>query len=113
MGGRIATMVFVKHLITIAIAAGVLLSSHFAVAADEDPVKAVELRLEGACDANNKRLWLHNNHPSRAIIATLRWNLFGSKRIINDQFRVVAAGRLEIGCAAQADIVSAVFAPEA
>jgi len=108
-------MGFAKHLMTIAvsIAAGVLLSSPIVSAADEDPVKSVELKLEGACDTNNKRLWLHNNHPTRAIMATLRWNLFGSKRIITDQFRVVAAGRLEIGCAAQADVVVAAFIPDA
>jgi hypothetical protein len=110
-----ATMLLAKRILitVVSMTAVGLLSSVGALAADEDPVKSIELRLEGACDTNNKRLWLYNNHATKPIVATLRWNLFGSKRIINDSFRVVAAGRLEIGCAAQADIVSAVFAPEA
>ena len=80
-------------------------------AADEDAAKSVELRLEGQCDAKNSRLWLVNNHGSKPIIATLRWNLAGSKRVITEQFQVVPGGKLEIGCAAQADIVVAAFAP--
>jgi hypothetical protein len=76
-------------------------------AADDDSVKSVELRLEGACDANNSRLWLINNHPTKSIVATLRWSLANSKRVVTDQFQVVATAKLEIGCAAKADIVSA------
>jgi hypothetical protein len=81
-----------------------------ALAADEDPVKNLELKLEGECDKANSRLWVINNHASRTIIATLRWNLAGAKRIVTDQFQVLPAARLEIGCAAQADIVVARFA---
>ena len=79
------------------------------VHAEEDASKSVELRLEGVCDANNSKLWLINNHPTKSIVATLRWSLANSKRVINDQFQVVATGRLEIGCAAKADIVKAIF----
>lgn len=81
-----------------------------AYAADEDPLKSVELKLEGECDKANSRLWVINNHASRVIIATLRWNLAGAKRIVTDQFQVLPSARLEIGCAAQADIVVARFA---
>lgn len=80
-----------------------------AQAVEEDATKSVELRLEGECDPKNSRLWLLNNHPTRSIIATLRWNLAGSKRIITDQFQVTPGSRREIGCAAQADIVVAAF----
>jgi len=80
--------------------------------AEDDPVKSVELRLEGECDPINRRLWLVNNHATKTVIATLRWSLANSKRVASDQFQVGAAARLEIGCAAKADIVSAVFAPE-
>ena len=77
--------------------------------AEEDASKSVELRLEGACDANNSRLWLVNNHATKSVVATLRWSLANSKRVVNDQFQVLPAARLEIGCAAKADIVKAVF----
>jgi hypothetical protein len=80
--------------------------------AEDDSVKSIELRLEGECDANNSRLWLVNNHATKAIVASLRWSLANSKRVASDQFQVAASARLEIGCAAKADIVSAVYAPE-
>jgi hypothetical protein len=77
--------------------------------AEDDSNKSVELRLEGECDANNSRLWLLNNHASKSIVATLRWSLKNSKRVVNDQFQVAPGARLEIGCAANADIVAAVY----
>ncbi|HYM35721.1 MAG TPA: hypothetical protein VET48_10020 [Steroidobacteraceae bacterium] len=79
-------------------------------AADEDPVKSLTLTLEGACDAKNSRLFVESKHATKTIIATLRWNLAGSKRIATDQFQIGPGSRVEIGCAAQADIVSATFA---
>ena len=92
-----------------AVIAAILMSLTASVRAEEDASKSVELRLEGACDANNSRLWLVNNHTSKSVIATLRWSLANSKRVVNDQFQVLPAARLEIGCAAKADIVKAVF----
>ena len=80
--------------------------------AEDDSIKSIELRLEGACDANNSRLWLVNNHATKTINATLRWSLANSKRVVTDQFQVVAAAKLEIGCAAKADIVVAVYAAQ-
>jgi hypothetical protein len=79
--------------------------------AEDDAIKSVELRLEGQCDANNSRLWLVNNHATKTINATLRWSLANSKRVVTDQFQVTATARLEIGCAAKAEIVSATYAP--
>jgi hypothetical protein len=79
--------------------------------AEDDSIKSIELRLEGACDANNSRLWIINNHATKTIIATLRWSLANSKRVVSDQFQVVPSAKLEIGCAAKADIVVAVYAP--
>ena len=81
------------------------------VRADEEAVKSIELRLEGQCDENNSRLWLINNHATKSVIAQLRWSLFMSKRVINDQFQIGPVSKREIGCAARADIVSAQFAP--
>jgi hypothetical protein len=68
--------------------------------------------LEGACDANNSRLWLINNHATKSVVATLRWSLKNSKRIATDQFQVGPQGKLEIGCASTADIVVAQYAPQ-
>src|SRR5262245_387800 len=77
--------------------------------ADEDAAKSLTLILEGACDPKNSRLFVESKHASRTIVATLRWNLAGSKRIASDQFQIGPNARVEIGCAAQADIVSAQF----
>jgi len=90
--------------------AGLCMAAGGALAAEEDALKSVELKLEGQCDKANSRLWVVNNHATRAIIATLRWNLAGAKRIVTDQFQVLPSASLEIGCAAQADIVVARFA---
>jgi hypothetical protein len=100
----------VEKLLVRALLAGICVVGVSAHAADEDPVKSVELKLEGECDKANSRLWVINNHQTRTIIATLRWNLAGAKRIVTDQFQVLPSARLEIGCAAQADIVVARFA---
>ena len=100
----------VEKLLIRALLAGLCVVSVSAYAADEDPLKSVELKLEGECDKANSRLWVINNHASRTVIATLRWNLAGAKRIVTDQFQVLPSARLEIGCAAQADIVVARFA---
>jgi hypothetical protein len=86
-----------------------LMSLTTVVHAEEDASKSVELRLEGSCDANNSRLWLINNSATKSVIATLRWSLANSKRVVNDQFQVMPSAKLEIGCAAKADIVKAVF----
>lgn len=92
-----------------AAAAWLVLAPIAARAADEDPVKSLTLLLEGACDPKNNRLFVESKHPSKTIVATLRWNLAGSKRVATDQFQVAPGARVEIGCAAQADIVSAQF----
>lgn len=77
--------------------------------AEDDPVKSVTLKLEGACDPKNSRLFAESAHGSKTIVATLRWNLSGSKRIATEKFQISPGGRIEVGCAAQADVVSAVF----
>jgi hypothetical protein len=79
--------------------------------AQEDPVKQLELRLDGQCDAANGRLWLVNNHASKAIIAQLSWSLANSKRVIKDQFQIAAQSKIEVGCAARAEITGAQFVP--
>ncbi len=109
--GAIENMARIAKLSSVLIATA-LMSLATLAHAEDDSIKSIELRLEGSCDANNSRLWLLNNHASKSIVATLRWSLFNSKRVVNDQFQVMPAGRLEIGCAAKADIVSAVYVAE-
>lgn len=91
---------------------GGLLAPGLAVRAQDavdDPVKSVELRLDGACDEKNSRLWLSNNHQTKSIVATLRWSLAGGKRVITESFQVAPAARREVGCAARAEVAEARF----
>ena len=96
--------------IGVAAAAAWLALAPVARGADEDAAKSLTLILEGACDPKNSRLFVESKHATKTIVATLRWNLAGSKRVATDQFQVAPGARVEIGCAAQADVVSAQFA---
>jgi hypothetical protein len=71
----------------------------------------LSLKYEGDCDKENRHLWLVNAHGSKSIIATVRWHLAKSTRVVSDQFQVTPAQSVEIGCAAQSDIAAAQFAP--
>ena len=100
----------VNYKIFISVVAAVWLAcAPIARAADEDPTKSLTLILEGACDPKNSRLFVESKNTTRTIVATLRWSLAGSKRVASDQFQVAPSARVEIGCAAKADIVSAHF----
>lgn len=69
----------------------------------------VTLKLEGACDDRNNRLWLSNTHTFKTISATVRWRAAGGKDLI-EQFFPAPNSIREIGCAAGAEIVEATFA---
>ena len=69
----------------------------------------VTLKLEGACDAQNNRLWLTNTHTFKTVATTVRWRAAGGKDL-TDQFFPGPNSVREIGCAAEADIVEAKFA---
>ncbi len=88
-----------------------LASAPLAYGAEEEAAKSLSLVLEGSCDAKNSRLFVSNKHATKSVVATVRWNLSGSKRIATDQFQVGPGARVEVGCAAQADIVTAAYAP--
>ena len=79
--------------------------------ADEDPLTFLSLKYNGDCDKENRHLWLANAHTTKSIIATIRWHLAKSTRVVSDQFQIGPSQTLEIGCAAQSDIASAQFAP--
>ncbi len=79
-------------------------------AADEAAASTfVSLKLEGACDAQNNRLWLTNTHTFKSVAATVRWRAAGGKDL-TDQFFPGPNSVREIGCAAEAEIVEAKFA---
>ena len=96
------------------IAAFILLGSMAASAglkaADEAPAASfVSLKLEGACDAQNNRLWLTNTHTFKTVATTVKWRAAGGKDL-QDQFFPGPNSVREIGCAAEAEIVEAKFA---
>lgn len=79
-------------------------------AAEEAPASSfVTLKLEGACDAQNTRLWLVNSHTFKTIATTVRWRAAGGKDL-SDQFFPGPNSVREIGCAAEGEIVDAKFA---
>lgn len=96
------------------IAAFILLGSMAAStgleAADEAAAATfVSLKLEGACDAQNNRLWLTNTHTFKTVATTVKWRAAGVKDL-QDQFFPGPNSVREIGCAAEAEIVEAKFA---
>jgi hypothetical protein len=97
-------------LIAISIAT-ILMNPMHAAHADEDPLTFVILKYEGECDKENRHLWVSNAHATKSIIATIRWHLAKSSRVVTDQFQIGPLQRLEVGCAAQSDIPSAQFGP--
>jgi hypothetical protein len=78
-------------------------------AADEAPSSFVSLKLEGACDNRNNRLWLTNAHTFKTVATTVRWRAAGGKDL-TDQFFPGPNSVREIGCAAEAEILEAKFA---
>lgn len=68
----------------------------------------VSLKLEGSCGDANRRLWLLNIHAYRSIATTVRWRAEGGKDLTAQFFPGPGSSR-EIGCAAEAQIIQAVF----
>lgn len=75
----------------------------------EEASTYVALKLEGDCDAQNKRLWLANAHTFRTVMVTVRWRAAGGKDL-TEQFYPGPNSIREIGCAAEAEILSSAFA---
>lgn len=90
-------------------AGAMALMSLAARAAEPEPASAyVSLKLEGDCDAQNKRLWLTNTHTFRTVMVTVRWRAAGGKDL-TEQFYPGPNTIREIGCAAEAEILSSAF----
>lgn len=85
-----------------------LLSMNCQAAEPEQASAFVSLRLEGDCDAQNKRLWLANTHTFRTVMVTVRWRAAGGKDL-TEQFYPGPNTVREIGCAAEAEILSSAF----
>jgi hypothetical protein len=67
------------------------------------------LKFEGACDAENNRLWLSNTHTFKTVSVKVRWRAAGGKDLIEDFFPGPNSVR-EIGCAAEGEVLEANFA---
>ena len=79
-------------------------------AADDAPASSfVTLKLEGACDERNTRLWLINSHTFKTIATTVRWRAAGGKDL-REEFYPGPNSVREIGCAAEGEIEDAKFA---
>lgn len=79
-------------------------------AAEDAPASSfVSLKLEGACDEQNTRLWLINSHTFKTIATTVRWRAAGG-RDLSEQFFPGPNSVREIGCAAEGEILDAKFA---
>lgn len=79
-------------------------------AAEDAPASNfVTLKLEGACDEQNTRLWLVNSHTYKTIATTVRWRAAGGKDL-SEQFFPAPNSIREIGCAAEAEILDAQYA---
>ena len=74
----------------------------------EDAAAYVSLMFEGVCDAQNKRMHLVNRHTYKSIATTVRWSAAGGKALTETFFPEPSSER-EIGCAADAAIIDAVF----
>jgi hypothetical protein len=90
---------------------GVLASGLRVAGAAEEELAAsfVGTHFAGPCDAQNNRLWLDNKHTYKTVIATLRWRAAGGK-VLTEQFFPGPSSSLEIGCAAEAEVIEAKYA---
>jgi len=79
--------------------------------AAEEPAAStfVSLKLDGACDDVNNRLWLTNSHTYKTIVTKVRWRAAGGKDLSEDFYPGPNTVR-EIGCAAEGEILEAQFA---
>lgn len=95
----------------LAIVASGLAGSGAIQAAEEEaaPSAYLSLKFEGACDDKNNRLWLANAHTYKTIVTRVRWRAAGGKDL-SEEFYPAPNSIREIGCAAEAEILSADFA---
>jgi hypothetical protein len=78
-------------------------------AQEETPTQFVKLSYTVPCDSRNNRLLLTNSHTFKSVQATVRWRAAGGKDL-QEQFFPAPSSTLEIGCAADAEIIELKFA---
>lgn len=91
------------------VALGVSGASRLHAAEDAAASTFVSLSFEGTCDEQNNRLWLRNSHTFKTIVTRVRWRAAGGKDL-SEEFYPGPNTVREIGCAAEAEILSAEFA---
>ncbi len=80
-----------------------------AAAQEAEASKYLDIHYKGECDKVNKRAFVSSSHPDKTILATLQWHLTGGKRMSTNVFRLAPGADLEIGCAGEVLVTSAVF----
>lgn len=103
--GKATKIAAVIVMATLAVATTIMVEA----AEQAAPSTFVTLKLEGACDAQNTRLWLINSHTYKTIATTVRWRAAGGKDL-QEQFFPGPNSIREIGCASEAEILDAKFA---
>lgn len=90
---------------------GVTLSTAAGIswAEEELATNFAKLSYTTACDPHNNRLLLTNSHTFKTLQAVVRWHAAGGKDL-QDQFFPAPSTTIEIGCAADAQIVEVKFA---
>lgn len=86
-----------------------LVAASAATAQETEPSKYLDIHYKGECDKVNKRAFVSSSHPDKTILATLQWRLSGGKRISTNVFRLMPGADLEIGCAGEVLVTSAVY----
>jgi hypothetical protein len=99
-----------KIRIVAAVVLAALAATAYSQAAEEpQPASFVSLKFEGSCGGENRRLWLANSHTFKTVSTTVRWRAVGGKNL-TEQFFAGPNTLREVGCAAEAEIVTAQFA---
>lgn len=75
----------------------------------DDAAKYVQIHYNGDCDASNKRAYVSNTHTTKTILAALQWHLAGGKRISTNTFRLAPGTDIEVGCAGEVQLSSALY----
>jgi hypothetical protein len=95
----------------IAVLSGLALTAAAGIswAQDEPASNFAKLSYSAACDSQNNRLLLTNSHTFKTLQTKVRWRAAGGKDL-EDQFFPAPSTTIEIGCAADAEIVEVKFA---
>jgi hypothetical protein len=93
------------------VSAGMLLglSALPAHSQESEASQFVTIHYTGQCDKDNKRAYVLNTNKDKTVLANVSWHLAGGKRILTNSFRLPPGADIEVGCAGEAKLLSAVF----